>query len=98
MIAGFDTTLCVDGFLPLLHFAFTSVQFSRSVVSNSLWPMNHTTPGPPVHQQLPESTQTHVHWVSDAIQPSHPLLSPSPLVSFLIYKFFGCSYGLFFFA
>ena len=32
----------------------------------------------PVHHQLPESTQTHVHWVSDAIQPSHPLLSPSP--------------------
>ena len=41
-------------------------------------PMNCSTPGLPVHQQLPESTQTHVHWVSDAIQPSHPLLSPSP--------------------
>ena len=39
--------------------------------------MNHSTPGIPVHQQLPESTQTHVHYVSDAIQPSHPLLSPS---------------------
>ena len=35
-------------------------------------------PGLPVHHQLPESTQTHVHWVSDAIQPSHPLSSPSP--------------------
>ena len=40
--------------------------------------MNHSTPGLPVHHQLPESTQTHVHWVGDAIQPSHPLSSPSP--------------------
>ena len=40
--------------------------------------MNRSTPGLPVHHQLPEFTQTHVHWVSDAIQPSHPLLSPSP--------------------
>ena len=41
-------------------------------------PMNRSTPGLPVHQQLPEFTQTHVHWVGDAIQPSHPLSSPSP--------------------
>ena len=41
-------------------------------------PMNRSTPGLPVHHQLPESTQTHVPCVSDAIQPSHPLLSPSP--------------------
>ena len=41
-------------------------------------PMNCSTPGLPVHHQLPESTQTHVHWVSDAIQPSYPLSSPSP--------------------
>ena len=41
-------------------------------------PMNHSTPGLPVHHQLQEFTQTHVHWVGDAIQPSHPLLSPSP--------------------
>ena len=40
--------------------------------------MNHSTPGLPVHHHLPESTQTHVHWVDDAIQPSHPLSSPSP--------------------
>ena len=40
--------------------------------------MNHSTPGLPVHHQLPESTQTHVCCVSDAIQPSHPLSSPSP--------------------
>ena len=41
-------------------------------------PMNRSTPGLPLHHQLPEFTQTHVHWVSDAIQPSHPLSSPSP--------------------
>ena len=41
-------------------------------------PMNCSTPGLPVHHQLPEFTQTHVHRVSDAIQPSHPLASPSP--------------------
>ena len=40
-------------------------------------PMNRSTPGLPVHHQLPEFTQTHVHRVSDAIQPSHPLSSPS---------------------
>ena len=40
--------------------------------------MNRSTPGLPVHHQLLESTQTHVHWVSDAIQPSHPLSFPSP--------------------
>ena len=41
-------------------------------------PVNHSTPGLPVHHQLREFTQTHVHQVGDAIQPSHPLLSPSP--------------------
>ena len=41
-------------------------------------PMNCSTPGLPVHHQHPEFTQTHVHWVHDAIQPSHPLPSPSP--------------------
>ena len=42
-------------------------------------PMNCSTPGLPVHHQLPEFTETHIHRVSDAIQPSHPLSSPSPL-------------------
>jgi len=42
------------------------------------YPMDCSTPGFPVHHQLPELVQTHVHWVSDAIQPSHPLSSPSP--------------------
>ena len=57
-----------------------SVQFS-SVAQLSLTlcdPMNHSTPDLPVHHQLPEFTQTHVHRVGDAIQPSHPLLSPPP--------------------
>ena len=44
-------------------------------------PMNRSTPGLPVHHQLPEFTQSHVHWVSDAIQPSHPLSAPSPPAS-----------------
>ena len=44
-------------------------------------PMNPSTPGLPVHHQLPEFTQTHVHWVNDAIQPSCPLSSPSPALS-----------------
>ena len=58
----------------------SSVQFSA--VSQScltLWDtMNRSTPGLPVHHQLPQFTQTQVHWVGDAIQPSHPLLPPSP--------------------
>ena len=41
-------------------------------------PMNRSTSGLPVHHQLPQFTQTHVHWVGDAIQPSHPLSSSSP--------------------
>ena len=55
-----------------------SVQFSRSVMSDSLQPHESSMPGLPVHHQLPEFTQTHVHRVSDVIQPSHPLSSPSP--------------------
>ena len=55
-----------------------SVQFSHLVMSDSLQPHDRSTPGLPVHHQLPESTQTHVHRVGDAIQPSHPLSSPSP--------------------
>ena len=57
-----------------------SVQFS-SVTQSCLTLCDHmdcSTPGFPVHHQLPELTQTHVHWVSDAIQSSHPLSSPSP--------------------
>ena len=57
---------------------FSSAQFSCSVMPDSLDPMNHSTPGLPVHHQLLEFTQTHVHRVGDAIRPSHPLSSPSP--------------------
>ena len=55
---------------------FSSVQLLSRV--RFCDPMNCSTPGLPVHHQLPEFTQTHVHRVSDAIQPSQPLLSPSP--------------------
>ena len=59
---------------------FSSVQFSSVTKSCPTLcdPMNHGTLGLPVHHQLLEFTQTHVHWVGDAIQPSHLLSSPSP--------------------
>ena len=57
-----------------------SVQFSSGAQSCPALcdPMDCSMPGLPVHHHLPELTQTHVHWVSDTIQPSHPLLAPSP--------------------
>ena len=65
----------VLGFEKLIQ--FSSVAQSCPTLCD---PMNRSTPGLPVHHQHPEFTQTHVHRVSDAIQPSHPLLSPSPPV------------------
>ena len=66
------------GTVMMINIECPSVQFS-SVQSLSLCdPMNRSTPGLPVHHQLPEFTETHVHWVSDAIQPSYPPSSPSP--------------------
>ena len=59
----------------LLSVQFSSVAQSCPTLCD---PMNRSMPGFPVHHQLPEFTQTHVHRVSDAIQPSHSLLSPSP--------------------
>ena len=56
----------------------SSVQFSCSVMSDSLRPNEPQHTSPPCHHQLPGFTQTHVHRVGDAIQPSHPLSSPSP--------------------
>ena len=56
-------------------FQFSSVAQSCSTLGD---PVNCSSPGLPVHHQLPEFTQTHVHRVGDAIQPSHPLSSPSP--------------------
>ena len=67
-----------------LGFTYSRMIPSQSVSSVSqscttlFDPMNHSTPRLPVHHQLPEFTQTHVHQVGDAIQPSHPLSSPSP--------------------
>ena len=61
--------------LTFFVFQFSSV----AQLCPTLWdPMNRSTPGLPVHHHLPEFTQTHVHRVGDAIQPSHPLSSPSP--------------------
>ena len=78
-------TLYQDGplasyFIPIImsHNPFSSVQFICSVMSTLCYPINHSTAGLPVLHELPESTQTHVHWVGDVIQPSHPLLCPSP--------------------
>ena len=66
--------------LDFLKNSTTSVQFSSVAQSCPTLcdPMNHSTPGLPVNHQLPEFTQTHVHRIGDAIQPSHPLSSPSP--------------------
>ena len=68
MIGGYDVLVT------------SATQFSSVVQSCPTLcdPINYSTPDLPVHHQLPEFTQTHVHQVSDAIQPSHPLLSPSP--------------------
>ena len=60
-------------------FPLISVQFSHSVVSSALQPHDCSMPGFPVHHQLPEFIQTHILWVWDHIQPSHPLSSHSPL-------------------
>ena len=69
-------------YILILHSdSFGSVQFSSVAQSCPTLcdPMNRSTPGLPVHHQLPEFTQTHVHQVGDAIQPSPPLSSPSPV-------------------
>ena len=70
--------ITVWGFLKKLEIQLPSVQFSRTVMSNSLQCQNCSPPGLLVHHQLPEFIQTHVHRVGDAIQASHPLSSPSP--------------------
>ena len=71
--------------------------FSCSVVSNCLWPHGYSMPGFPVHHQLPDIAQIHAHQVSDAIQPSHLLSSPSPLAFNLsqhqaLFQWVGSSY------
>ena len=58
---------------PKLHVLVQFSSFAQSCPTLCN-PMNHNTPGLPVHHQLPDCTQTHVHWVGDAIQPSHPVI------------------------
>ena len=68
----------LNAILYFYNFQFSSVAQSCPTLCD---PMNCSTPGLPVHHQLPEFTQTHVHRVGDAIQPPHPLSSPSPPAS-----------------
>ena len=79
-VIGYTSSLRIPSLFMLLICIFSSVQLSSVAQScpTLCSPMNRSTPGLPVHHQLLESTQTHVHWVSGAIQPSHPLSSPSP--------------------
>ena len=76
---GALSALC-SAWVLVSHLFYTSAQFSSVAQSCPTLcdPMNRSTPGLPVHHQLPEFTQTHAHRVGDAIQPSHLLLSPSP--------------------
>ena len=72
--AGFFTSWATREALSLRGGCFSVVQLCPTLCD----PMDLSTPGLPVHHKLPEFTQTHVHRVGDAIQPSHPLSSPSP--------------------
>ena len=75
-LASFVSPALTSGFPLPLSVQFISVTQSCPTLCD---PMNRSTPDLPVHHQLPEFTQTHVHWVGDGIQPSHSLSSPSPL-------------------
>ena len=75
MIISIDAEKAFEKIQYTFMIQFSSVAQSCPTLCD---PMNRSTPGLPVHYQLPEFTQTHVHPVSDAIQPSHPLSSPSP--------------------
>ena len=83
-VSGIRAWISLGSYYPAYRWVFrsvhVSVQFSSVTQSCPTLcnPMNRSMPGLPVHHQLPEFTQTHVHRVSDAIQPSHPLASPSP--------------------
>ena len=79
--------MCLEMLRPVTQ--FSSVAQSCPTLCD---PMDGSTPGLPVHHQLPELTQTHVHCIGDAIQPSHPLSSPSPFPesgSFPVSRFFA---------
>ena len=77
------TKLLSDNFDSVMFTHFSSVTQSCLTLCD---PMNRSTPGLPVHHQLPEFTQIHVHLVSDAIQPSHPRSSPSPPPSIRVFS------------
>ena len=83
LFKAFSRAQCKEGNLKLNKEALLSCSVQYSSVAQLCLilcnPMNCSTPGLPVHHQLPVFTQTHVLWVGDAIQPSHPLSSPSPL-------------------
>ena len=86
--------MCKNSKYPTKPFQFSSVAQSCPTLCD---PTNLSTPGLPVHHQLPEFTQTHVHRVGDAIQPSHPLSSPSPPTFYLsqrqgLYKWVNSSH------
>ena len=69
---------CTNNYYNMYVYQIRADQISRSVVSDSLQPHESQHASLPVHHQHPELTQTHVYQVGDAIQPSHPLSSPSP--------------------
>ena len=75
---SFPTLLRSEISFQIMYESGPSVQLSQSVVSDSLQPMDCSMPGFPVHHQLLERAQIHVHRVGEAIQPAHPLSSPSP--------------------
>ena len=68
----------MQGWFTISEFMNIISSFQLLLMSNSLWPIDWSMPGFPVHHQLPELAQAHVHQVGDAIQPSCPLSSPSP--------------------
>ena len=80
LVSALVLTPCTPQHAPILFFFLSNFQFSSVAQSCPTLcdPMNRSTPGLPVHHQLLEFTQTHVHRVSDAIQPSHPRSSGSP--------------------
>ena len=82
-MSGLSIVRCLCNFIFIIFFfSYIFIYESESEAAQSCPtlcnPMNCSTPGLPVHYQLPKYTQTHVHRVGDAIQPSHPLSSPSP--------------------
>ena len=87
--SSYPSSTLISSFLSSVH--FSSVTQSCLILCN---PMDCSMPGLPVHHQLPEFTHTQVHWVSDAIQPFHPLSSPSPFQMSQLFASGGQSTGI----